>query len=824
MSFGGTSWGRLGRRFVAAAHGRASLGAVLAAALACALAPAAALAATAAPADGGLSPRLATLDSSGLRGADPSEQAEALSLPDDGPGSLLRDGRRLLAYVRFESGAAAGVQALREAGAEVVSASARYQTVTVAAPPAVLARLAGIDGVAGVTEALAPIVRATCAGSVRSEGDAQLEAARAREDFAVDGNGVTVGILSDSFDRDATAATHAATDIGSGDLPGPGSPCGSTPVGVLGDSEAEGSDEGRAMAQIVHDLAPGAAIDFATAFNGEIGFAENVRRLTQAGAKVIADDVTYLEEPFFQDGPVANAVGEAVGSGVSYFAAAGNDNLIVAGHNVGSWEAAEFRDTACPSQLEAKAEAEHCMNFRPGAGAPDPSFGITVGGEATLTLDLQWAEPWNGVKSDFDAYLLNGLGEPITEEDGMGNPVLVGSYGNNIASQRPAEVLQWENPSKSPAEVSVAINRCFGTCNKDASSTGAPRLKFALLENGAVRPSSAQLAISEAGDTFGPTVFGHAGSTNAIAVGAVRYNETGNKPEAYSSRGPVKHFFGPVSGAGPAAAIAAQEISKPDLVATDCGATTFFAQQDAAGTWRFCGTSAAAPHAAAVAALIRQANPNASAAQVRAALTSTARAVPGFGLNDVGAGIVNAGAAVAALSLAPTVTITKGPEPFSRNRRPAIEFKANRPGVFSCAIDGGPAQVCSSPYTVPVALSDGTHGIAVSMVDRAGRAGSSSVASFRIDTKAPRTRIAKHPRKVVRTHRRSVRLGFRFRANEPEVIFVCKIDRGLLRFCGPNFSRRFAAGKHVLTVRARDAAGNVQRKASVFHFKVKRVG
>lgn len=818
--------GRLGRPFVAGARAHARLGSALVAvlalaALACALAPGAALAA-ASPAEGGLSPRLATLDAPSLRAADPSKQAEALSLPSDGPGSLLRDGHRLLAYVRFESGAAAGVQALREAGAEVVSTSARYQTVTVAATPAVLVRLAGIPGVAGVTEALAPIVRATCAGSVRSEGDSQLEAARAREDFAVDGSGVTVGILSDSFDRDATAATHAATDVGSGDLPGSGSPCGSTPVGVLDDSEAEGSDEGRAMAQIVHDLAPGAAIDFATAFNGEIGFAENVRRLTQAGAKVIADDVAYLEEPFFQDGPVANAVGEAVGSGVSYFAAAGNDNLIVNGHNVGSWEAAEFRDTACPPQLEAEAEAEHCMNFRPGAGAPDPSFGITVGGEATLTLDLQWAEPWNGVKSDFDAYLLNAAGKPLTEEDGEGNTFLVGSYGNNIASQRPAEVLQWENPSESAVEVGVAINRCFGTCNKDASSTGAPRLKFALLENGGVRPTSVQLAISEAGDTFGPTVFGHAGSASAIAVGAVRYNET--KPETYSSRGPVKHFFGPVSGAGPAAAIAPQDISKPDLVATDCGATTFFAQQDPVGTWRFCGTSAAAPHAAAVAALIRQANPNASPAQVRTALTSTARTLPGFGLNDVGAGLVNAGAAVAALSLAPTVTITKNPEALSRNRRPAIEFKANRPGVFSCAIDGGPAQVCSSPYTVPVALSDGTHGIAVSMVDRAGRTGTSSVASFRVDTKAPRTRIVKHPRKVVRTHRRSVRLGFRFRANESEVIFVCKIDRGLLRFCGPNFSRRFAAGKHVLTVRARDAAGNVQRKASVFHFKVKRVG
>jgi len=812
MKFGGVSRDRLGRRLAATV------------ALACVLAPTSAVAAMAPGGDGGLSPRLATLDTTGLRAAAPAEQAEALSLLADGPGSLLREGRRLLAYVRFDSGAAAGAAALREAGAEIVATSSRYETVTVAATPAVLTRLSGIAGVAGVTEALAPVVRATCAGQVRSEGDSQLEAAQAREDFGLDGSGVKVGILSDSFDRDATAATHAGGDVSSGDLPGPGSSCGTSAVGVLDDSEASGSDEGRAMAQIVHDLAPGAALDFATAFKGELGFAENVRRLTKAGAKVIADDVAYLEEPFFQDGPVANAIGEAVGSGVSYFSAAGNDNLIVAGRNVGSWEAAAFRETSCPPFLTAaEPSVEHCMNFRPGAGPADPSFGLSVGGEETLTLDLQWAEPWNGVKTDIDAYLLNAAGQPLSEEV-EGKPVLIGSYGNSIASQKPVEVLQWENPSKSPTEVNVAIDRCSGPiCNPDASSALSPRLKFALLENGGVRPTSAQLAISEAGDTLGPTVFGHTGSTNAIAVGAVRYSDA-SKPEAYSSRGPVKHFFGPVGGATPAAPIAPQEIPKPDLVASDCVATTFFAQQDSGGTWRFCGTSAAAPHAAAVAALIRQANPNASAAQVRAALTSTASGIAGFGLNDVGAGLIDAGAAVAALSLPPTVTITKGPEALSRNRRPLIEFKSNRPVTFSCAVDGGAPQICSSPYTLPLALADGVHGIAVTAVDRAGRSGASSVASFRVDTRAPHTRIAKHPRKVIRTHRRSVREGFRFRANEPEVVFVCKVDRGLLRFCGPNFSRRFAAGKHVLTVRARDAAGNVQRKASVFHFKVKRIG
>jgi hypothetical protein len=798
--------------------------------LACALAPASALARSA-PDDGELSPRLATLAEPGLRTASAAEQAEALSLAPSGAGSLLRAGDRVLAYVRFEAGAAAGVEALRAAGAEIVDVSRDYQTVTVAAPPAVLPRLADVAGVGGVSEALAPVLNAAnCAGSVRSEGDSQLEAPRAREDFGVDGSGVTVGILSDSFDRNATAATHAGGDVSSGDLPGPGTACGSqTAVGLRDDSSADGDDEGRAMAQIVHDLAPGAAIDFTTAFKGQFAFAQSIEALASAGAKVIADDVTYLEEPFFQDGPVASAITNVVNAGVSYFSAAGNDNVIVAGRNVASWEAPSFRQTTCPPALETAVGAEHCMNFNPGGGPADPTFAITVAAGATLRLDMQWAESWNGVATDLDAYLLDALGNPLFEEDAEGNPILddegnpipVGGFGNNTASQKPVELLQWKNSSAKAVKVQLATDRCFGaTCNPAASSLLLPRLKFALLRGGIV---GTEYPSSSGGDVVGPTVFGHAGASAAIAVGAVRYSD-GGKPQSYSSRGPVKHFFGPATGAAPAAAIVPQEISKPDLVASDCVATTFFTQQDSAGAWRFCGTSAAAPHAAAVAALIREANPGASAAQIRTTLASTARGLPGFAANDVGAGLVDAGAAVSALALPPVVTLTKTPDPLSRNRRPTVEFKANRPVAFSCALDGAAPQICSSPYTLPYGVADGVHGIAVTAVDRAGRSGSSGVASFRVDTRAPRTRIAKHPRKVIRTHRRKVRLGFRFRANESNVIFVCKVDRGLLRFCGPHFSRRFGAGKHVVTVRARDAAGNVDRTAAVFHFRVKQIG
>src|SRR5665811_49438 len=140
---------------------QAGLYTIVALTLACALAPASAGAAAARPGDGALSARLAELAKPVVRSAPPESQAEGLSLASDGPGSLLREGNRLLVEVSFDRGAAAGAGGLRAAGSEVVDVNPRYQTVTVAAKPSELRRLSGVPRVTSAREVLTPLVHGT---------------------------------------------------------------------------------------------------------------------------------------------------------------------------------------------------------------------------------------------------------------------------------------------------------------------------------------------------------------------------------------------------------------------------------------------------------------------------------------------------------------------------------------------------------------------------------------------------------------------------------------------------------------------------------------
>jgi hypothetical protein len=826
-----------------------------------------------------LSPELEALASPAVRSRSLAGQAEALGLPRESEGGLVRDGRRVVVEARFESGAAGAVAAVEATGAKVLTVSSRYQTLALSVAPADLPALAAVPGVIAVTPSLAPEVAALGAetaaissnglcegGSVISQGVQQLNVAAAREAFGARGAGLTIGVLSDSYDEATTSAglpiaTKAHEDELTNDLPGRASTCSGQQlsVNVLEDEpiepESPPTDEGRAMLQAIHDLAPHAQLAFATGEPTEISYAKNIKKLAApvsqggAGADVIVDDLAFPTEPDFQDGPVADAIRQVTEAGVLYFSAAGNDSLFnAAGDEIASWEAPKFRGApTCNAGLEALLSgglAEEgkgpyepdCMDFDPGPGV-DTEFGITVEPNSPLTVNLQWAEPWYGVKTAlFAALIVNGpKGEEIADIAGSTEP-----------TEKPVLVVDWKNAAATSQEARLVIARCSGAkCNPKASATADPRIKVSITEDGG-GVSEIEYPKSAGGDVVGPVIRGHRGSPYVTTIGAVNYQESSTAPKApepYSSRGPVTHYFGPVSGTTPAAPLGApQVISKPDITATDCASNTFFGILAKDG-WHFCGSSQAAEHAATIAALMKQTAPLATPAKIISALESSATKFTTVTSADaVGSGMVNALAAIKAVggqpvedppshvvesieeeekAGAPSVRITNGPAALSNKNLPTFEFASTRPVAFTCQIDGGTPQPCASPYVVPAKLADGSHGFVVVGKDAQGRTGSSGVYNFAVDTTVPRTKFVHHPKKVVKTGKRSVVVSFRVKASESPVTYYCQFDREPLRICPAKFKHRFKKGKHAVRVRAKDAAGNIAEKPTVIHFRVK---
>ena len=146
------------------------------------------------------------------------------------------------------------------------------------------------------------------AGAKTTEGDAILHAALARATFGIDGTGAHVGVISDGVN-------NAASAQGTGDLPA------TFTIGTAGNG-----DEGTAMLEIVHDLAPGAALAFSSAGGGSISMIASQNYLVGvAGCNIVCDDVWLPTEPYFEDGPVAkNASALVTNNNVVYFTSAGN--------------------------------------------------------------------------------------------------------------------------------------------------------------------------------------------------------------------------------------------------------------------------------------------------------------------------------------------------------------------------------------------------------------------------------------------------------------------------------------------------------------------
>jgi hypothetical protein len=453
-----------------------------------------------------------------------------------------------------------------------------------------------------------PAYAMTLAGAVTSQGDVAMHSNLARASFGVNGSGIMVGTLSDSYD-----CTHgAASDVANGDLP----------AGVTVLQELTGctsaTDEGRAMMQIVHDVAPGSPLAFHSAFNGVADFANGIIELADAGAKVINDDVIYFAEPMFQDGPIAQAVDTVKAMGVAYFSSAGNQAR------------QSYEDTFRSSTVHGYRSGSFRHDFVTGSGI-DTLQQITIGGGATAIFVFQWQNRYAsvsgspGADSDLDIILYS---------NGLNPPALAGSISNNIGGD-PIEIFSYTNPSQSQQTYQIGLEQVSGP---------APgRIKYVYFGN---------VTINEYATNSG-TLYGHANAAGAQAVGAARYTQT----PAYGENPAVLEYFSSAGGTPILFDLTGASVNqlrqKPDIVAPDGGDTTFFypgTDYEGDGFPNFFGTSAAAPHAAGVAALLRDFDATLTPAGIYAALRGSALDMNTAGFDyDSGYGLIQADTALASL-------------------------------------------------------------------------------------------------------------------------------------------------------------------------------
>lgn len=447
----------------------------------------------------------------------------------------------------------------------------------------------------------------TRAGLVTSQADVIQEAQRVRDELpeGFDGTGVRIGVMSDSFD--VSGFGSQAEDIASGDLPAEG-------VDILREGIVGDIDEGRAMSQLIFDLAPGASQVFASVLPNETVFAQQIRDLadpTLGNADILVDDIGFPTEPFFQDGVISQAIDEVVTQeGVAYFSAAGNDGDT-------AYESTNF--AAAPDSDGLFGGMFH--DFDPGEGVDTRQL-ITILPGGFVNFALQWDDPFyttDGVDTDLDIFLV----EPGTTN------ILDALPQDNITNQTPFEDLIFGNPTSSPIEAEVLIRL----------SSGAEPGRFKY-----INAFGFDVEINE----FGPnssTIFGHTAAANGRSVGAVDYFNQ-DEPADFTSIGPVTILFNPDGTRKETPEVRLTQ--GPGFAAIQDTDTTFFPpfpgnDIDGNGFPNFSGTSAAAPHAAAIAALIKQANPDFTPEQIYERLASTAKDIgePGFD-NATGFGLINA--------------------------------------------------------------------------------------------------------------------------------------------------------------------------------------
>ena len=566
------------------------------------------------------------IDDMGIDGALVGAWASARAAKSDGnvAGALFGAGGPVTVSILADSGAGAFVASqLEKLGAGAVAQAG--DTVSILMDAEALPSLMQVSGMAS---AKLDFVETHGQGAAQSQGEPAMETDTFSSRYMVDGSGVTIGIISDSFDTDSVTSgdgtapiTNYADDIASGDLP--------AGINVLLDLPEPANntiDEGRAMAQLIHDIAPGADLAFHTGFPGVASMVTAIEALDDV-SDIIVDDLGFLNEPVYQDGQIAQAAQNAFDAGIPYFSSAGNSDVQA------------YEDEYRPFVLDAASSAfltsitgktyTNVHNFSTTSGINDILQDVPLGSGQVFAPALQWATPFasanakagatGGATIDLDLFIFTPGTDPgsIVPFD-SGSAVEIGGDAQalldflGIIAGTGGENVSFLIANASNVDPErIYYKNLFGNFDFVDLSTNGP-VQWA---------------------TGSGTSTGHASAEGAIGVGAADYLETpafGSDPallEDFSSVGDTPFLF-EADGTPIPMGSADRTRDRVDIVAPQGTDTTFFppslGDPDSTGFPNFFGTSASAPHAAAATALLKEIVPEATPTQIYDALRASA--------------------------------------------------------------------------------------------------------------------------------------------------------------------------------------------------------
>jgi hypothetical protein len=466
------------------------------------------------------------------------------------------------------------------------------------------------------------------AGAATTEGDAILRADLVRQQFGLDGRGVRVGIISDGmkgiFATGCTTCSGVAGGpIASGDLPsatgtrnlaglltsssggitGRSFVTGGGEFPVAGDLEGKNPNcafagagaEGTALLEIVHDIAPGARLSFANA-DTDVAMIQAVNFLA-ASNDVVVDDLGFLAEPIDGSSPVSTNTANALNNNANpirgYYTSVGNaadkhyfglyTNSGVSGMTISG-----VTTSGNLHLFQSNAETTDVLGLGP---QPHNLIRLPAGGEALVFLT--WDDPFGASTNRYNLYLVRDSTNQRVASDicvaafGLQDPVRCLQYTNTTGSEQFFRIVV-QNAQNLAQPKQLNLLAFAPQCAAEGPVSLAPPRREKLNFN---TPGRSLLAQSDAGGSpVGVVSVGAICSASSRVFGLTDScgDSTHSTIQFFSTQGPT------LDGR-----------TKPDISGIDGVSVT------GAGQFvdPFFGTSAAAPHAAALAALVLEASP-----------------------------------------------------------------------------------------------------------------------------------------------------------------------------------------------------------------------